>query len=182
MLLTDFLDCMQYEIQSGMYRKTLTNRCCVYARMLTVPAALVVCLFSGLGPCIYTLGGLGRGVYKCEGYVIEDVCEAVIIDSHRATRDTLYPQKLALTSPTSGGRSVGIVRSLTTRPQRRSMLCHMLGKLSFWITSISFVMLPLPAPAVLRHLAFSLIRNYISITTLISCFLSVTSDWALIAP
>jgi hypothetical protein len=25
-------------------------------------------------------------------------------------RDTLYPQKLALTSPTSGGRSVDIVR------------------------------------------------------------------------
>ena len=25
----------------------------------------------------------------------------------------LYPQKLALTSPTGGGRSVGIVRSLT---------------------------------------------------------------------
>jgi hypothetical protein len=28
-------------------------------------------------------------------------------------RGTLYPQKLALTSPTSGGRSVGILRSLT---------------------------------------------------------------------
>jgi hypothetical protein len=28
-------------------------------------------------------------------------------------RDTLYPQKSALTSPTSGGRSVGIVRSRT---------------------------------------------------------------------
>jgi hypothetical protein len=28
-------------------------------------------------------------------------------------RDALYPQKLALTSPTSGGRSVGIVRSRT---------------------------------------------------------------------
>jgi hypothetical protein len=28
-------------------------------------------------------------------------------------RGTLYPQKLALTSPTSGGRSVGIVRSGT---------------------------------------------------------------------
>jgi hypothetical protein len=28
-------------------------------------------------------------------------------------RDTLYPQKLAQTSPTSGGRSVGIVRSRT---------------------------------------------------------------------
>jgi hypothetical protein len=26
---------------------------------------------------------------------------------------TLYPQKLALTSPTSGGRSVGIIRSRT---------------------------------------------------------------------
>jgi hypothetical protein len=26
---------------------------------------------------------------------------------------TVYPQKLALTSPTSGGRSVGIVRSQT---------------------------------------------------------------------
>jgi hypothetical protein len=28
-------------------------------------------------------------------------------------RDTLYPQKLALTSPTSGGRLVGIVRLRT---------------------------------------------------------------------
>jgi hypothetical protein len=28
-------------------------------------------------------------------------------------RDTLYPRKLAVTSPTSGGRSVGIVRSRT---------------------------------------------------------------------
>jgi hypothetical protein len=28
----------------------------------------------------------------------------------RLPRDTLYPQKLAITSPTSGGRSVGIVR------------------------------------------------------------------------
>jgi hypothetical protein len=31
----------------------------------------------------------------------------------RWPRDTLYPQKLALTSPTVGGRSVGIVRLLT---------------------------------------------------------------------
>jgi hypothetical protein len=31
----------------------------------------------------------------------------------RWPRDTLYPQKLALTLPTSGGRSVGIVRSWT---------------------------------------------------------------------
>jgi hypothetical protein len=31
----------------------------------------------------------------------------------RWPRNTLYPQKLALTSPTSGGRSVGTVRSRT---------------------------------------------------------------------
>jgi hypothetical protein len=31
----------------------------------------------------------------------------------RWPRDTLYPQKLALTSPTSGGRSIGIVRLRT---------------------------------------------------------------------
>jgi hypothetical protein len=34
-------------------------------------------------------------------------------DESRRPRDTLYPQKLTLTSPTSGGRSVGIVRSRT---------------------------------------------------------------------
>jgi hypothetical protein len=32
-----------------------------------------------------------------------------------ADHDTFYPQKLALTSPTSGGRSVGIVRLQTKR-------------------------------------------------------------------
>jgi hypothetical protein len=34
-------------------------------------------------------------------------------DPLRWPRDTFYPQKLAITSPTSGGRSVGIVRLLT---------------------------------------------------------------------
>jgi hypothetical protein len=34
-------------------------------------------------------------------------------DPLRWPRDTLYPQKLVLTSPTSGGRSVGIVRLRT---------------------------------------------------------------------
>jgi hypothetical protein len=34
-------------------------------------------------------------------------------DPLRLTRYTTYPQKLILTSPTSGGRSVGIVRSRT---------------------------------------------------------------------
>jgi hypothetical protein len=32
-------------------------------------------------------------------------------DLSRCPRDSLYPQKLALTSPTNGGRSVHIVRS-----------------------------------------------------------------------
>jgi hypothetical protein len=36
-------------------------------------------------------------------------------DPLRWPRDTLYPQKLALASPTDGGRSVGIVR-LRTKP------------------------------------------------------------------
>jgi hypothetical protein len=31
----------------------------------------------------------------------------------RSPRDTLYPQKLVLNWPTSGGRSIGIVRSRT---------------------------------------------------------------------
>jgi hypothetical protein len=34
-------------------------------------------------------------------------------DPSRWPRGTVYPQKLAITSPTSGGRSVGIVRSRT---------------------------------------------------------------------
>jgi hypothetical protein len=34
-------------------------------------------------------------------------------DPSRWLRGTIYPQKLALPSPTSGGRSVGIVRSRT---------------------------------------------------------------------
>jgi hypothetical protein len=34
-------------------------------------------------------------------------------DPSRWPRGTLYPQKLETTSPTSGGRSVGIVRSRT---------------------------------------------------------------------
>jgi hypothetical protein len=40
--------------------------------------------------------------------------ENTAVDIHRADHATpLYPQKLALISPTSGGRSVGIVRSRT---------------------------------------------------------------------
>jgi hypothetical protein len=41
----------------------------------------------------------------------------------RWPRDTLYPQKLSLTSPTNGGRSVGIVRSRTQATKFCFSLC-----------------------------------------------------------
>jgi hypothetical protein len=44
------------------------------------------------------------------GLKIREYCR---MDPSRGPRGSLYPQKLALTSPTSGGRSVGIVRSRT---------------------------------------------------------------------
>jgi hypothetical protein len=54
----------------------------------------------------------------------EDLCASVLVKSGLENRDygrkgsadhatPLYPQKLALTSPTSGDRSIGIVRSRT---------------------------------------------------------------------
>jgi hypothetical protein len=49
---------------------------------------------------------------KCSGSSLEKR-EYGRGDPSRWQRGTLYPQKLALTSPTSGGRSVGIVRSRT---------------------------------------------------------------------
>jgi hypothetical protein len=39
--------------------------------------------------------------------------ENTAVEMSRWPRRALYPQKLALTSPTSGGRSVGIVRLRT---------------------------------------------------------------------
>jgi hypothetical protein len=52
---------------------------------------------------------LGRTSSGCGLESREYGCE----DPLRWPRDTLYPQKSALTSPTSGGRSVGIVLSRT---------------------------------------------------------------------
>jgi hypothetical protein len=66
--------------------------------------------------------GLGRGTLSL-GSTIEELLERKSSgsslenreygrkDPSRWPRGTLYPQKLAITSPTSGGRSVGIVRS-----------------------------------------------------------------------
>jgi hypothetical protein len=47
-------------------------------------------------------------------------------DRLRWPRDTLYPQKLALTSPTSGGRSVGIVRLRTKATEFVCLCCRVI--------------------------------------------------------
>jgi hypothetical protein len=46
------------------------------------------------------------------------------------TRHPLYPQKLALTSPTSGGRSVGIVRLRTQAME--FVVCLFVGVMFNW--------------------------------------------------
>jgi hypothetical protein len=57
-------------------------------------------------------------------------------------RDSLYPQKLALTSPTSGGRSVGIFRSRTKatefsfRPIRSTKIMKMTQVYDMWTVNI----------------------------------------------
>jgi hypothetical protein len=50
--------------------------------------------------------------WKNSGYCLENRIYGSR-DSLRRPRDTLYPQELAVTSPTSGGRSVSIVRFRT---------------------------------------------------------------------
>jgi hypothetical protein len=52
-------------------------------------------------------------------------------DSLRSPRDTLYRLKLALTSPTSGGRSVGTVR-LRTTGHAVFLLYNILGEQIRW--------------------------------------------------
>jgi hypothetical protein len=52
--------------------------------------------------------------------------EYVRRDPSRRPRGTLYQENLALTSPTSGGRSVGIVRS-RAQTMEFSLVCLALG-------------------------------------------------------
>jgi hypothetical protein len=59
---------------------------------------------------------------KSSGYGLEDQ-EYGRGDPPRWPRDSLYPQKLALTSLTSGGRLVGIVRS---RTKAKELICYLL--------------------------------------------------------
>jgi hypothetical protein len=52
-------------------------------------------------------------------------------DLSRRQRDTLYPQKLALTSPTSGCRSVGIDRSRTQATEFFVLFLYICGEADF---------------------------------------------------
>jgi hypothetical protein len=60
----------------------------------------------GLERCLLRLGRITEELHEWK--VAAPRLTAVGIRC--ASRNTLYPQKLALTSPTSGGRLVGIVR------------------------------------------------------------------------
>jgi hypothetical protein len=69
-------------------------------------------LFSVLCRIISVLNSLCQWstLYECSSEVHFG---SVLMKYSRWPRGTLHPQKLAITSPTSGGRSVGIVRSRT---------------------------------------------------------------------
>jgi hypothetical protein len=58
--------------------------------------------------------------------------EYVRRDLLRWPRGTLYPQKLALTSLTSGGRSVGIVRSRTQATEFSFRYEYIVGLIFVW--------------------------------------------------
>jgi hypothetical protein len=74
-----------------------------------------------LGTCIFLMSALTSSSHRSfglpTGLLLNGFHEyRLLIDllvSLRWPRDTLYPLKLELTSPTSGGRSVGIVRLRT---------------------------------------------------------------------
>jgi hypothetical protein len=52
----------------------------------------------------------------------------------RWPRNTLYSQKLALTSPISGSRSVGIVRSRTKATEFSLVIISSGGNINEWIS------------------------------------------------
>jgi hypothetical protein len=79
-------------------------------------------------------------------------------DPSRWPRGTLHPQNLALTSPTSGGRSVGIVRSPTQTTE-----------FSFFISWNGSCML------VSNNSTFSLFQNFISVVNICSVLVKLFS-------
>jgi hypothetical protein len=57
----------------------------------------------------------------------------------RWPRGTLYPQKLAITSPTIGGRSVGIVRSRTRTMEVTIITLKLLTFLGHWLPQLCWL-------------------------------------------
>jgi hypothetical protein len=88
---------------------------------------------SGIYRCVYLLR-LSAGLNKCMILKISFLC-------------TLYPHKLAITSPTRGGRSVGIVRSRTQTMEFSFLLflmvftCHIFWTLSWNIFVVLYCIL-----------------------------------------
>jgi hypothetical protein len=86
--------------------------------------AINFCLSSKDLLCVFWVVGLERGPFSLVSTTEEllrrkssssgvESRECGCRDPSRWLRGTFYPQKLALTSPTSGGRPVGTVRSWT---------------------------------------------------------------------
>jgi hypothetical protein len=87
-------------------------------------------------------------------------------DPSRWSRDIFSPQKLALTSPTSGGRSVGIVRLRTKATELLCLKVHPLWEMKcfiFWETSPLYVVCYIPEDKIFVRMwthDVSLIRCY----------------------
>jgi hypothetical protein len=65
-------------------------------------------------------------------------------DPTRWPRNTLYSQKLALTSPTIGGRSFGIVRSRTQATELTGAMTEIISLWHYWTSDCAWVSLADP--------------------------------------
>src|SRR5215471_9738867 len=83
---------------------------------------------------------------------------------------TLYPQKLALISPTGGGRSVGIVRSRTKATEFSLVLVIPLSVIPLSVISLSVISLSVISLSVIPLSVISL-----SVISLSVIYLSVIS-------
>jgi hypothetical protein len=127
--------------------------------MFDRPCGLVVRVSGYRGPgfdsrrfqVFWEAAGLERGLLSLvrtteellEGKVAAPVKKTEINDRGNpllCPRDTLYPQKLSLTSPTSGGRSVGIVRSRTKATEFSLVLVLNVGSVQYTQLTTSFML------------------------------------------